>query len=65
VLNWVAAVSFPDISDLGLRDHVLWGALFLVLFFHGPGRLSLDAWLRFLEAADRPGSPGSPATAGK
>lgn len=52
VLNWVAAVSFPDISDLGLRDHVLWGALFLVLFFHGPGRLSLDAWLRFGKAAD-------------
>jgi putative oxidoreductase len=52
VLNWVAAISFPDISDLGLRDHVLWGALFLVLFFHGPGRLSLDAWLDFRKAAD-------------
>ena len=52
VLNAVAAISFPDISDLGLRDHVLWGALFLVLFFHGPGRLSLDAWLRFRKAAD-------------
>lgn len=52
ILNWVAAISFPDISDLGLRDHVLWGALFLVLFFHGPGRLSLDAWLGFRKAAD-------------
>jgi uncharacterized membrane protein YphA (DoxX/SURF4 family) len=38
----VAAVSFPDISDLGLRDHVLWGSLLLVLAFHGTGRLSLD-----------------------
>lgn len=52
VLNAVAAISFPDISDLGLRDHVLWGALFLVLFFHGPGRLSIDAWLHFRRAAD-------------
>ncbi len=52
VLNGVAAVSFPDMSELGLRDHVLWGALFLVLFFHGPGRLSLDAWLHFRKATD-------------
>lgn len=52
ILNWVAAISFPDISDLGLRDHVLWGALFLVLFFHGAGKLSIDAWLHFRKAAD-------------
>lgn len=42
VTNFVAAISFPDISDLGLRDHVLWGSLLLVLLFHGPGRFSLD-----------------------
>ena len=42
VTNLVAAISFPDISDLGLQDHVLWGSLLLVLVFHGPGRLSLD-----------------------
>jgi len=41
----MAAISFPDISDLGLQDHVLWGSLLLVLVFHGPGRFSLDAWL--------------------
>ncbi len=52
ILNWVAAVSFPDISDLGLRDHMLWGALFLVLFFHGPGKLSFDAGLHFGKATD-------------
>jgi uncharacterized membrane protein YphA (DoxX/SURF4 family) len=40
-------VSFPDISDLGLKDHVLLGALLLVVAFHGAGRLSLDARLRF------------------
>ncbi|MFZ2267984.1 MAG: DoxX family protein [Azonexus sp.] len=45
VVNLMAAISFPDISDLGLQDHVLWGSLLLVLIFHGPGRFSLDAWL--------------------
>lgn len=43
VVNLVAAISFPDISDLGLQDHVLWGALLLTTVFHGPGRLSVDA----------------------
>lgn len=45
VVNAMAAISFPDISDIGLQDHVLWGALLLVTVFHGPGTLSLDAWI--------------------
>lgn len=46
VMNIVAAISFPDISDLGLQDHLLWGVLLLVTVLHGPGTLSLDHWLR-------------------
>lgn len=46
VTNLMAAISFPDISDLGRQDHVLWGALLLVMLFHGPGRWSLDACSR-------------------
>ena len=46
VVNLVAAISFPDISDLGLQDHLLWGMLLLVTLMHGPGRLSVDYWLR-------------------
>lgn len=45
VVNAIAAISFPDISDLGRQDHLLWGVMLLVLVFHGPGRISLDAWL--------------------
>jgi putative oxidoreductase len=45
VVNLMAAISFPDISDLGLQDHVLWGLMLLVTLCHGPGRWSLDAWL--------------------
>jgi putative oxidoreductase len=40
--NVVAAVSYPDLSPAGLKDHVLWGALLLVLAVYGPGRLSVD-----------------------
>ena len=45
VFNIVAAISYPDLSAAGLKDHILWGALLLVLFFYGPGTLSLDHWL--------------------
>jgi putative oxidoreductase len=48
VVNVVAATSFPDISDLGLKDHVLWGVLLLTTLFHGPGKLSVDHWLEKL-----------------
>jgi putative oxidoreductase len=40
--NVVAATSYPELSPAGLKDHVLWGALLLVLVVYGPGRLSLD-----------------------
>ena len=30
--NIVAAISYPALSAAGLKDHVLWGALLLVLF---------------------------------
>lgn len=41
----VAANSFPDISDLDLKDHVLWGTLLAVLALHGLGRFSIDRLL--------------------
>ena len=55
VVNLVAAISFPDLSDLGLQDHVLWGALLLVIVFHGPGRWSLDHALKTGSEAGLPG----------
>jgi putative oxidoreductase len=45
VFNAAAVISYPELSPAGLKDHILWGALMLVAIFHGPGRLSLDAWL--------------------
>jgi len=43
--NFVAAISYPDLSDAGLKDHVLWGVLMLVLAVYGPGKISIDNWL--------------------
>jgi putative oxidoreductase len=40
--NVVAAVSYPGLSPAGLKDHILWAVLLLVLAVYGPGRLSID-----------------------
>ena len=45
VFNVVAVISYPDLNEVGLKDHLYWGMLLLVLLFHGPGKLSLDYWL--------------------
>ena len=42
VLNIVAVISYPDIGEVGLRDHQTWGLLLLITLLHGPGKLSLD-----------------------
>jgi len=46
VFNIVAATSYPDISEAGIKDHILWGVLLAVVFFHGPGKLSIDYLLQ-------------------
>ena len=43
--NLVAVISYPDLSDAGLKDHILWGTLMLVLAVYGPGKLSVDRLL--------------------
>lgn len=46
VMNVVAVIAYADLSDLGRQDHLLWGGLLLVTLLHGPGRWSLDHWLK-------------------
>lgn len=46
VFNAVAVVSYPDISDAGIKDHLLWGTMMLVVLFFGPGRLSADQTIK-------------------
>lgn len=46
IVNYVAVVAFPDMGALGIKDHALWGVMLATIFFHGPGWLSIDEWLR-------------------
>lgn len=45
VFNIIAVISYPDLSEVGLKDHIHWGLLLLVPVFYGAGRLSIDHWL--------------------
>jgi putative oxidoreductase len=40
--NIIAVVSYPDLNEAGMKDHLYWGILLAVTALHGPGRLSLD-----------------------
>jgi putative oxidoreductase len=46
VFNIIAAVSYPDLMEVGLKDHQYWGLLLLVPLLHGPGKISIDHLLR-------------------
>lgn len=46
VFNIIAVISYPDLNEVGIKDHVYWGILLLVPLLHGPGRLSIDHYLR-------------------
>ena len=46
VFNMIAVISYPDLNEIGIKDHVYWGILLLVTLLHGPGRLSIDYYLR-------------------
>jgi putative oxidoreductase len=47
VFNIVAVASYYDtlVQTGGVKDHVLWGTMLLVLTVCGPGRIALDTWL--------------------
>ncbi len=46
VFNYVAVISYPELNEVGVKDHVYWGMLLLVTLVHGPGRISLDHFIR-------------------
>ncbi|HTS23101.1 MAG TPA: DoxX family protein [Casimicrobiaceae bacterium] len=47
VFNIVAVMSYYETlaQTGGIKDHVLWGTMLLVLTICGPGRIALDTWL--------------------
>jgi putative oxidoreductase len=47
VFNIVAVVSYyaPLVETGGVKDHILWGTMLLVLTLFGPGKIAVDTWL--------------------
>ena len=47
VFNIIAVMAYyATLSETGgIRDHVLWGTMLLVLTICGPGKIALDTWL--------------------
>lgn len=46
LFNLMAVISYPGLSEVGLKDHTYWGLLLLVTLLHGPGKLSIDHFIR-------------------
>ncbi len=45
ILNYVAMISYPDISIAGEKDHIMWGIAILTVFLWGPGKAALDHFI--------------------
>jgi len=45
ILNAVAVISYPDLSEAGRNQHLYWGLLLGVLLLTSHGSWSVDAWL--------------------
>ena len=46
IFNIMAVVSYPALNEAGLKDHVYWEILLLVPLLHGPGKISIDYFIR-------------------
>lgn len=46
IFNIVAVISYPGLTEVGLKDHIYWGILLLVTLLHGPGKISIDHFIR-------------------
>lgn len=45
ILNVVAVISYADLSESGINQHISWGILLGVLLILSRGNWSVDAWL--------------------
>ena len=46
VFNIIAVISYPDLGEVGLKDHQYWGLLLLFPLLHGPGKIAIDHFIR-------------------
>lgn len=49
-VNAIAVISYPQLwkfeCPAAINDHLYWGILLLVIFVMGPGKISIDQWIR-------------------
>ena len=57
VFNIIAVISYPELGDIGIQQHQVWGIMLLVILLHGPGKLAIDhliaRWLGRRQPAGR------------
>lgn len=46
IFNIIAVISYPSLNEIGLKDHIYWGILLSVTLLHGPGKISIDHFIR-------------------
>jgi putative oxidoreductase len=46
VFNFFAVISYPGLNPVGVEQHQIWGLMLLVTLLHGPGKISIDHFLR-------------------
>lgn len=46
VFNIMAVVSYPDLNAAGVRDHQVWGIMLMIPLLYGPGKISIDNFIR-------------------
>jgi len=46
MFNIMAVISYPDLNPAGIRDHQVWGIMLLVPLLYGPGKLSIDHFIK-------------------
>ena len=46
IVNYIAVISFEDLPAAAFNEHILWGALMLLVAIWGAGKLSLDSFFK-------------------
>lgn len=46
IFNIMAVISYPDLNPAGIRDHQVWGIMLLVPLLYGPGKISIDHFIK-------------------
>ena len=46
IFNIIAVISYPTLNEAGVAQHQLWGLMLLIPVCYGPGKISIDHFIR-------------------